>query len=675
MKMRIVLVLMFILAFTAHVRAYEKTVMVEFFSNYFSLSCATQEPVILDWLNSTSREDAVFITYHLGWPGAQDWYYVSNPDPAARWNYYVQGTQGLPYFIVDGLDTSNTFSSLFTVINNRIGSYTPVDISIQDATIHFDGTISAQVTVSSEVALSGHRLHTVLNDIDCPYGEAPSGYQNYRYNVLDMAPDTLGTDLGGIPAGGSETFDFTFDLLPDHAEQNHGITFLVQNEASREVLQAKAVENLTIAYPNLSVAGYELDDSDQVLPNGRPDPGESVDLILTVQNQETYQATDNLTGSISCDNDQITFSQDAVTWPGIAPGESASNAADPFVIDVPMGLPAEYVTFSVHFEDGSGYELDWDFPQLVGSPDLALVDDSPANLDLESDLLDLILESGLTMEMLSSAQALTADLSEYDAVVWMTSNATVDVLTTVEISALSGYLDAGGKVLLSGENIGEFAGTEDLLATWFMAEHELDDIGEPDALLNGVPAGPFPDAVLVLGDAGAGTSEAPASITPLPNATGLFEYDVDGTIGGVCYTGDSFATVYLAFNLEAVSGSNDSWRGADVLWNCMHWMGATTSVADAPVEEAALPRTVELSGYPNPFNAAMTVRYSLPAAAKVNLSVINLLGRTVAELSGGLVRAGVHEVMWDASALSSGVYFLSLNVGDERLLEKVVLLK
>ncbi len=675
MKMRIVLVLMFILAFSAHVRAYEKTVLVEFFTNYLSLTCPSQEPVILQWLNITSRDDAVLVTYHLAWPDPEDWYFAANPNPASRWNYYVQGTQGLPYFIVDGLDNSNTFSSLFTVINNHIGSYTPVEIAVQDATIHLDGTISAQVTISSDQALSGHRLHVVLNDIICPYGEAPNGYQNYRYNVLDMVPDTLGTDLGSIPAGGSESFDFSFDQSPDHDEQNQGITFFVQNAASREILQVKAVDNLTIAYPNLSVMEYQLDDSDQVLPNGRPDPGESVDLIVTVHNQELYQATNNLTASISCDNDQITFSHDTVTWPEIAPGASVSNAAEPFVIDVPMGVPAQFVTFNVQFEDGSGYELEWDFPQLVGSPDLALVDDSPADLDLDTYLFDLVLQSGLTMEIVTSAQALTTDLDEYDALVWLTSNATVDVLTTQEVNALSSYLDAGGKVLLSGENIGEATGTGDLLATWFMVQHELDDIGDPAAQLNGFPAGPFPEALLFLSAGGAGTSVAPSSITPLPGATGLFEYDVDGSIGGVGYNGDTWSAVYLAFNLEAVSGSTESWRGADVLWNCMHWMGATTSVEEDSTPESVLPMAVKLTGFPNPFNAEMTVSYTLPMAAEVELTVVNLLGQTVAELSRGQLAAGVHEVTWNASTLSSGVYFLGLRSGDTLRMEKVVLLK
>jgi hypothetical protein len=67
--------------------------------------------------------------------------------------------------------------------------------------------------------------------------------------------------------------------------------------------------------------------------------------------------------------------------------------------------------------------------------------------------------------------------------------------------------------------------------------------------------------------------------------------------------------------------------------------------------------------YPNPFNPSTTIRYSLPVRSRVVLSVFNVLGQKVATLQDGEMDAGIHEVSFDARALSSGVYFYRISVG------------
>ncbi len=81
------------------------------------------------------------------------------------------------------------------------------------------------------------------------------------------------------------------------------------------------------------------------------------------------------------------------------------------------------------------------------------------------------------------------------------------------------------------------------------------------------------------------------------------------------------------------------------------------------------------AAYPNPFNALTKVCFSVPVNADVRLSVFDLLGRHVTDLTTGMQSAGEHTVTWDASTVASGVYLIQLQSGKSMARQKVVLLK
>jgi hypothetical protein len=79
--------------------------------------------------------------------------------------------------------------------------------------------------------------------------------------------------------------------------------------------------------------------------------------------------------------------------------------------------------------------------------------------------------------------------------------------------------------------------------------------------------------------------------------------------------------------------------------------------------------------YPNPFNPTTTIGFSLPEVSQVNLAVYGLSGRLVATLVDGWRDAGVHEVTFDGSGLTSGVYVYKLEAGEFATSGKMVLIK
>jgi len=147
----------------------------------------------------------------------------------------------------------------------------------------------------------------------------------------------------------------------------------------------------------------------------------------------------------------------------------------------------------------------------------------------------------------------------------------------------------------------------------------------------------------------------------VPNAVGPGQYStsISGTLGGV--------DLFCCMNTDIVecgpwkSGGNSEWELVEV---------------DRPEFEVSLPTVTYLAqNYPNPFNAATEISYSLAEASDVKLTIHNLRGQLVETVVDGRQEAGVHQVIWDASQYSSGVYFYKLQAGDFVSTKKMNLLK
>ncbi len=94
------------------------------------------------------------------------------------------------------------------------------------------------------------------------------------------------------------------------------------------------------------------------------------------------------------------------------------------------------------------------------------------------------------------------------------------------------------------------------------------------------------------------------------------------------------------------------------------------------VETSSAAKEFMLSqNFPNPFNPTTTIRYNLPNRSQVILSVFNTLGQQVAVLVEGEQEAGYHEVRFDGSGLSSGMYFYRIQAGTYVGTKKFILTK
>ena len=107
----------------------------------------------------------------------------------------------------------------------------------------------------------------------------------------------------------------------------------------------------------------------------------------------------------------------------------------------------------------------------------------------------------------------------------------------------------------------------------------------------------------------------------------------------------------------------DLWAGGQPLMIAVgKAMSPATGVA-APGRPLVADGFILYGNYPNPFNPSTTLRYNLPYRTGVSVIVYNVIGQEIATLFSGVQESGVHEVRFDAGALSSGMYVCRIRAG------------
>jgi hypothetical protein len=146
-------------------------------------------------------------------------------------------------------------------------------------------------------------------------------------------------------------------------------------------------------------------------------------------------------------------------------------------------------------------------------------------------------------------------------------------------------------------------------------------------------------------------------------------FDQSGITGtSQLVTGLSNNTSYYWRVNATNSGGTSEWSS---VWNF-------TTIRTTSVEQVGsdVPKTYALYfNYPNPFNPITTISFDLPVKSYVSLIIFDALGREVVKLINEELLAGKYSKQWDASGLTSGVYFYRIQAGSFSETKKLILLK
>jgi hypothetical protein len=161
-------------------------------------------------------------------------------------------------------------------------------------------------------------------------------------------------------------------------------------------------------------------------------------------------------------------------------------------------------------------------------------------------------------------------------------------------------------------------------------------------------------------------------------------------------TDNAFASIVrdsTVFEVTSLTLANPLAASTDYYWriNAAN-VGGTSAYSTARLfttgtllsvdETAEIPKEFALlQNYPNPFNPSTTIHYDLPRTAQVKIVIYDVLGRVVATLVDGVQPANKYTVVWNASAVSTGVYFYRMTAkgtdgsGDFTAVKKLLLMK
>lgn len=134
---------------------------------------------------------------------------------------------------------------------------------------------------------------------------------------------------------------------------------------------------------------------------------------------------------------------------------------------------------------------------------------------------------------------------------------------------------------------------------------------------------------------------------------------------------DGLNTQVLLFD----PGGSSSFKGEFICFDGDIVSSEFVTLDGRPVAAKLLPEKISLKqNYPNPFNPTSTIEFEIPGGGHWELEILNIVGQRVDRFSG-IAESGREAVVWDATKLSTGVYFYRLTAGGSSLTRKAVILK
>lgn len=144
------------------------------------------------------------------------------------------------------------------------------------------------------------------------------------------------------------------------------------------------------------------------------------------------------------------------------------------------------------------------------------------------------------------------------------------------------------------------------------------------------------------------------------------------------FSNGSAKTANAEYSLRSITGINITGKSENAIYISYSGYPLFSSSLITALNDpfSDMPGSFQLyQNYPNPFNPQTNIKFALPQAANVKISVYNVLGQHLQTLLDETRPAGFHIVNFDANRFSSGMYFYAIQAGAYQKVMKMMLVK
>jgi hypothetical protein len=403
--------------------------------------------------------------------------------------------------------------------------------------------------------------------------------------------------------------------------------------------------------------------------------GEVVELNFVVKNDVEFYpppATD-VTVTVTTDDPEIVIGDGLAIIALLGPSEEFAVSGVHLAVNTESSDHWTLINIRVTSNGGSVvFEKSLEF--TIGTPHLLIVQDDPSG-NVERFVTNTVRSQNRifdTIELAPNASLPDEYLPEEGVILWLSGDATGSVLTSEDQSKLRDYVNAGNRLILSGQYL-----AQNLAGTVFAQNTlEVEIMDEPTATRRITTIGqPFGEDewYMLAGTGGAANQQAMTVFNPLGDSRTVGYYGYDTDYPAIIEFQDGKGLL-MGFGMEAISNATNPGNldRAAFMEYLYAWAGFPTAVPPTP-GTAPTPREWSLGpAYPNPFNPSTRIPYVIPTILNAEYRIMDILGRTVT--SGSLLQ-NTGEIYWQHDG-PSGIYFLRVSWnGGSAPIQKLVLLK
>ncbi|MGB8657435.1 MAG: C1 family peptidase [Candidatus Zixiibacteriota bacterium] len=348
----------------------------------------------------------------------------------------------------------------------------------------------------------------------------------------------------------------------------HGFFYIKYN--SCYIGYATALVHYTPPGPVVTLEGMSVDDSASGNGNGRPEPGEAVNIYLTLSN--IWAPLNQASITASADTDGIIFVNGRSGLGDISVHDTVDNRSNPIQFRVPVGFPSRRTHFTFRISGNGGtYIKTWRKEIWVGRSHILLVDDdNGSNVEgYYSSALDTLGPLYDRWDKASRSDQ-SYNLSDYDVVIWFTGDHRDSIFSHQDIQSLMTYLDNGGRLFLTSQDAAEaLSGSSDPLDTLFLKNylHTSYHGNNNKHLVAGSPGDVVGDTLWIYPEGSPGASNQASKDNLIPDSLAdpvLFYanswFVPTDSVAAIRFQG-SYKLVFFGFGFEAINGSGFNFYG------------------------------------------------------------------------------------------------------------------